>query len=211
MLRGPKVNLNTAASIGGLVLGNAIAETAFPAAAGGSIRGVLALPADQTFLSNTAAAAVAVPWAYVDGIPFLVKASCKVVSGGTGTFQFQAYWNSATATDLLTFTSDVVIATNIYTGPATPATAGAPCSFYLEAMCLWDSKSQQLCSAQGLGLANVKTTPIRVYGPWTINPLGPVATGLAASSGLQFFATALFGTTHPLNAATLVELAIERC
>lgn len=206
------MNLNTAASLGGLSLGNVTSETAFPSATGGSTRGVLTLPPDPLFLPSTAGAAVAVPWAYVDGIPFLVKACCKVTSGGAGTFQFQVYWNSATATDLTTFTSDIVIATDIYTGPTTPATGGVPCSFYLEALCLWDSKSQQLCAAQGLGIGNVTTTPIRVYGPWTVTPVGsPVATGLAASSQLQFFATALFGTTHATNSATLVELSIERC
>ena len=203
------MNLNTLASIGGLVLGNVTSETAFPAAAGGTTRGLLSLPPDPAFLPNTAAAAVTVPWASVDGKPFRVRALSKVASGGAGTFQFQLYWNAATQTNLTTFTNDIVIATDIYTGPATPATGGVPCSFYLEAVCLWDSKSQQLMAAQGSSIANVTTTPHCVVADWTLTPAGAaVATGLASSSALQFFATALFGTTHAGNSATLVEFAI---
>jgi hypothetical protein len=121
---------------------------------------------------------------------------------------FKLYWNAGVYSNLTTLSSDKLL---VSTG--TMATAGAASiSAYIEAVCLWDSVSQQLATVQMLGLKNIPTTPAVINtGAMTISSPNPTTTLKATSDLLQFFATVAFSTSGVGDVATLTELSIEQC
>lgn len=196
-------NANTVSRLAGLAQGNVTSESAFPSVAGGSVRAVLAQEVSSTAAQLPAISASPIAGAF-DGVPFLVTAHFKVTAASSGNITCKLYWNSGSNTNLTTFTNDVLLISS-----GTVATGGVDVGVSLTAKCLWDSGSQQLMATQVSGLTNIGTPAVLNSGAETITSTNPVATGLATVDKLQFFATALFGTSHSTNAVTLVELCIN--
>ena len=204
-------NANTVAAVYNLSQGNVTTETAFAGLSpiGGS---------SAAFGAGTTRAVVEVKpdvaTGLFDGRPFRVRAAAKAASNGATNFTLKVYWNSGVNTNLTTFTGgDILLATSGIT-----ALASKPGSLWISALCIWDAASQQLAAVSEATLSNVVTTPIIVpaanvtatIGGVVLTTQNPVATAVTTTASLQFFATALFGTTQTGNAVTLTELAIDQ-
>jgi hypothetical protein len=131
-----------------------------------------------------------------------VTATFKVKGGAAGNFTGKLYWNSGANSGLTAFTGDALIMAS-----AAVPTAGANIAVSLRARCFWDSASQQLMATALEVLSNIGTPTFA--GEAAASTI-PVATSLATTDKLQFFATALFGTSNAGNVATLVELSITQ-
>lgn len=139
-----------------------------------------------------------------DGRPFKVRAAVKATGGGAGNVTLNVYANLGGNTNLTTFTNDVKV---LSTGAI--ATAGAAITAYVEGIFIWDSTSRQLAGVQGLCINNIGTPAVLNSGAFTVTSTNPVKTSLALSGNIQFYATALFGTSNAGNTVTLTELSIE--
>jgi hypothetical protein len=184
---------------------NVTSESAFPSGQGGTTRGLVQVTAYNQW-DPTSAAYTSLGASIIDGHPFKVKGCFKATAGASLNTTFKLYWNVGANTNLTTFTNDVLLVSS-----GTLASGGAASlSSYLEAVCLWDSTSQQLMAVQGLAINNIPTTPtVLNSGAYTITATNPIKTAQTLSNNLQFFASALIGTSNAANVATLVELSLE--
>ena len=140
-----------------------------------------------------------------DGHPFRVRVVAQGVASGAGNFVVNLYWNSAANTGLTTFTSDILII-----GSGNQALASKSGVVYMEAVCMWDSTSQQLAAFwnEAAGAANIPTTPAIIKTTAAVTATSPVTTALTNTSSLSFFVTTAISANG--TAATLIEAAIEQ-
>ena len=149
----------------------------------------------------------------LDGRPFRLRVGVSWVATGASNLTINSYWNCGANTNLLTFTSDVLVI-----GSGSLAVASLNGSAFLEAILLWDSGSKQLCGfwEESAGVANLPT-PAIIKASAAMTAANPIAISTTASqasvatmAGLQFFTTITVGTTANVTSVKLLEMCIER-
>jgi len=186
--------MNTFASIRGLSQGNVVATSVFPTIAGGSLRAFTSIPQD-------------IAGGVMDGVPFRVRSVVSAVPGQSGNFTTSVYWNSGGNTNLTTLTND-----KIFTSGAVALGTQVQSVFILSAVLVWDSVAQRLAGVNETSFHTIATPAALFSGAFAVTATNnPVSAGpITNISGLQFFATGLFGTSDPANSCKLIELSLER-
>jgi hypothetical protein len=157
--------------------------------------------------SSPAASSTAGPTAPFDGKPFKIRAVAQATATGASSFTVNIYWSSGkNTTDLTTLTSDVLVI-----GSGAQVLASKNGSVYLEAVLMWDSKSQQLAGFwnESAGFANIATTPAVIKTSSAVTATNPITTAITSATALQFYVTFTCSTAANVSQATLVEFSIE--
>lgn len=188
-------NMNTFAALRGLTQGNVTAISAFPTVAGGTTRATVGL-------TNDVAGNV------MDGVPFRIRSIVSAVPGQAGNLTTSVYWNSGGNTNLTTLTNDKIFLTSGAVALGTQAQS----VFVMSAVLVWDSVAQRLAGVNETSFHTIATPAALFSGAFAVTATNnPVSAGpITNVSGLQFFATALFGTSDPGNSCKLIELSLER-
>ena len=146
-----------------------------------------------------------------DGRPFKIRVVAQTVSSVASNFTANVYWNCGAKTNLLTFTSDVLVI-----GSGTQAVASVGGVIFMESSLIWDSTSKQLVGFwnEVSGVSSIPTTPavIKTTGAVTAtSPIGISSTAsqasLATGSGLQFFCT--FTNSGVVASTKLLDFSID--
>ena len=209
------MQLNTIAGVYNLPCPISATETAV--ASINAIGGASAGYTQQTTPFGTVRAVVGPPpdisGGELDGRPFKLRVGVSWVATGGSNLTVNAYWNCGANTNLLTFTSDVLVI-----GSGALAVASANGSMFMEAALLWGSGEKQLVGFWNEipGIANLPT-PAGIKATGALTAASPIAISTTASqaaiatmAGLQFFVTVTVATIASVTSVKLTELAIER-
>ena len=209
------MNMNTIA--GQFNLPGPISATETAVASINQIGGASAGYTQQTTPFGTVRALVGPPpdiaGGELDGRPFKLRVGVSWVATSTSNLTVNAYWNCGTNTDLLTFTSDVLVI-----GSGALAVASKNGCMFMEAPLLWDSGSKQLVGFWNAdpGIASLPT-PVAIKSSSALTAVNPIAISTTASqaaiatmAGLQFFVTITVATVASVTSVKVNELAIER-
>lgn len=141
----------------------------------------------------------------IDGVPFRLRASGRVVvgSGGTSTFTPGLYYISAS---VRTTVASPASGTQIAGTASTALSASTTYPWMIEATCIWDSVSETIGGwyTQTVGIAaGVTTQAILINNTQASTALD------STPGGAGFQATALFGTSRTGNSAVLSTFTAE--